>query len=380
MRSELEQIEQIDQYLGGKMSPDQIASFESKMNADPALKSLVKDQQLLIQTVSRKALLAEINTVAGLAAGVGAGAGASAGGWGAIQWVIAGISVAAAGVGGTFIYNSIADGSDQNSTEIAELTQDSTSEEDLTLDTSKILFKMAVNENPEEEVEENASFEDSDGENTLFDGNEMDELSDDQDPLNNFSALDKPENNGYQHTADYETTETTTSNIQKNRQASFPGGHIAMQKWFEKNMMYPGTAKLSKVQGTVEVRFYVSMSGEIEIVGSECKSLYDEEGHLLTGLKRAKYRKSIKLFRRTAEKSFRICPKWIAATNTHGSAIVSEQVWYVKFVLNGKSEVYSFGNDSGSIYENNEPIIDEENDVHFDFYTLEDNVIEPANR
>lgn len=56
MRPQLELIEKIEQYLQGKLSPADKASFESQMTADPALQEEVRLQQEIMRGVQRSAL------------------------------------------------------------------------------------------------------------------------------------------------------------------------------------------------------------------------------------------------------------------------------------------------------------------------------------
>ena len=382
MRSELEQLEQIDQYLSGKMTPDQATAFESQMNADPALKSMVKDQQLLIQTVSRKAMLAEINAVAGIAAGAAAGGGATAAGWGVTQWVIATVSVVGATVGGVAIYNAVTDDEqaaieetiNENDNSNVVLTED-------TYDTSEYFaFIPGVEEESMNAEEEDETYEED--ERTVYDPNTDPSLEDRQDPLNDFGNVNKPDlGNDNDINAEIEDRDSNVG-IMKNKKASFPGGHVALQNWFEKNLMYPGTAKEDKVQGTIRVRFHVKETGEIDIIDSECIQLLDEDGKLIDGWRRARYRKSIKYFRQQAERAFRICPKWDPATNTNGTRVLSEQVWYVKYNLKGKTEVYSFGDDTGYMEHDDSDGIHNYSDegIFFEVETAEDELIEPMDK
>lgn len=385
MRSELEQLEQIDQYLTGKMSPDQAAAFESQMQADPALKSLVHDQQLLIQTVTRKAMMAEINAIAGLAAGSGAagGAASSASGWGALQWLITGLSIIGATIGGVYVYNEVNedDPIQENPTVLAVNEEDNT--EDFP---DSISFGITAPVDSDQSYTDSSEDEESNDHHSVNTQNDVqiDHVKNGnktkKDPLNNFSTIET-KNKGENETAEVDETNKTIR-IQKNRKASFPGGVLSMQDWFEKNLKYPGTAKKEKVQATVRVKFYVMETGQIEIIDSECISLKDENGKLLEGLKRTKHRKAIKYFKNNAETAFRICPNWLPATNTNGTAVTSEQVWYVKFNLYGKSEVYNFDSDTGFYDEDDQGCLEEvETEPVFEFNTAEDDfIIEPTNK
>lgn len=391
MRSELEQLEQIDQYLAGKMSPDQAAAFEAQMNADPALKSMVQDQQLLIQTVSRTAMMAEIKAVAGIAAGAAAGGGAASAGWGLTQWIIVGITAVGATVGGVAIYNSV---TDDQETEVVEETVNSEDNNEAfiaseTFDTTEMYsFQMVVDKDDEDE---DNSEDLANSEVEMIDinvNNESDQSlneseNSNDDPLNEFSNLSSnqsDENN--EHIAEYDETDTE-SLIVKNRKAAFNGGHSALKAHFKKNLTYPGTAMKEKVQGTVIVTIVIKIDGTIEVIGSEMRALYDENGKLLTGLQRARHRKAIKKFEGNAERAFRICPNWVPATNTSGSPRQSTQKWGVKFNLYENSEVWKLNEDSGSRQPNigSEGVHDySDSDVYFEVQPNQYDLSEPTNK
>ncbi len=97
MRADLNTMEKIDQYLQGKLSGSELSQFESELVSNPELQNLVSNQQLFIQTVNRKALLAEIHAVAGIG-------GAP---WYANPWVaISGVVIVGGIIAGTIYYTS----------------------------------------------------------------------------------------------------------------------------------------------------------------------------------------------------------------------------------------------------------------------------------
>lgn len=146
-----------------------------------------------------------------------------------------------------------------------------------------------------------------------------------------------------------------------------------MKDWFSKHLMYPGTAKNSKVQATVRINFDIKADGSIEIIESDCFILKDEHGKPLTGVKRAKHRKSIKAFERQAAAAFRKNPKWLSATNTFGSPIKTSQVWYVNFVLNGRSSVYQLEDESGYLQDSD--YYEDETELHdYQFLATDDSI------
>jgi len=55
------------------------------------------------------------------------------------------------------------------------------------------------------------------------------------------------------------------------REASYPGGNVAMAKYIYRNMMYPEAAKANKIQGDIMVVFFV----EPDSTASEVKAMKD---------------------------------------------------------------------------------------------------------
>ena len=343
MRSELEQLEQIDQYLSGKMSAEDAASFEQQMNADPSLKSMVNDQQLLIQTVARKALMAEINSVAGIGAGAGA-----ASTWGVTQWLLSSFALIAVGVGGYFIYDSfqteelIADNTD----EVVEIEQEVPAP-----DTGSI-FSFALEEGLDEyeEVYEDIEGGSNDVNTNINTGNKIIERNDPtviptisnppkveiKDPIvSDKKGEDKK----------IIESQQPKHNMDKNRSATFPGGIMKMKAFFKKELRYPRTPKDKGLAGTVKVTFLVSADGKIGELDSDCFIMKDEFGKPLNTLKFAANGKSRKIFEDQAERIFRISSPWTPATNSEGNPVLSEQTWYVNFDLKGESSIYQLEED-----------------------------------
>ncbi len=71
----------------------------------------------------------------------------------------------------------------------------------------------------------------------------------------------------------------TFINLNIDTPAQFPGGKIALQKYFKKNLHYPEKAKKQNIQGRIYVKFTITRHGKIKnikIVRS-VNSLIDEE-------------------------------------------------------------------------------------------------------
>ena len=99
MRNDLDILERIDQYLAGNMSVADQVTFEGMMESDPGLRSLVDQQEVLIQAINRKALSKQIGQIA--VAGAAGGSGFN--GW---QWgvgIVTGICIV---IGSYFMFKS----------------------------------------------------------------------------------------------------------------------------------------------------------------------------------------------------------------------------------------------------------------------------------
>lgn len=341
MRSELEQLEQIDQYLSGKMSATDAASFEKQMNADPALNAMVKDQQLLIQTVSRQALMAEINSVAGI------GSGAAAAGWGVTQWLLSSLAIIGVGVGGYFIFNSFQNDETlgENLDELVEVEQEIPAP-----DTGSI-FSFALEEGLDEYEDDYAIVETSigDANASINTGNPSLENNDpevNQQIIPPIKVIkDEVKNDPKKDEKNDLEGQQPVHNMDKNRFATFPGGIMDMKAFFKKEMRYPRTPKDKGLSGTVKVTFLVTADGKIGELDSDCFILKDEFGKPLNTLKFAGNGKSRKIFEDQAERIFRISAPWTPATNSQGNPVLSEQVWYVNFDLKGESSFYQLEED-----------------------------------
>jgi hypothetical protein len=337
MRSELEQLEQIDQYLGGEMNADQAAAFEAQLKSDPKLNSLFEDQQLLIQTVSRQALMAEINSVAGIG---GAAAGAS---WGLVQWIITGLGVIGVTVGGVFIYNNYgSNDADDTSTSVAqeEIANESDSNNPgLKVDTGTfIAFEM------NEEVD--SVYDDYDNytpENSYTGVGENDVIENDlRNEHNNreLTNVNNTQQGNDKKEGNKAPTSSSSNKVDANRKACFPGGDKKMKQFFKKKLMYPRTPKDKGLQGTVKVSFLVTADGNITELESDCFVMKDENGKPLSSGRVISNSKSKKYFEEQAERVFRISSPWTPATDSHGNPVLSLQTWYVNYNLYGESEIY----------------------------------------
>lgn len=327
MRADLQTLEQIDLYLQGKMTAAESSVFESKLLLHPELKTLVEDQQLLMQTVNRKALLAEITVIAG------GGGGA----WYMNPYVgFGGISLVVGIVAATVYYT----GSDEapvadqtiSQHEVIKEKKINIPEENNTLvtvesDTALYEEVSEVNhsKNRKKEVVEKEET-DTDDETILNESEiEVDVLTTD----NKINKAGKP------------VTELGDRKM-RNKTAAYPKGNMAMQQFVAENMRFPGTAREKKLQGNVKVRFIVNQEGKKSNIESTCINLRDENDKPLNSTQVLLNQKVVKLFEKEAERIIRIMPVWEPATDSQGNSILSTVEVYFNFSLNDGNTVYSF--------------------------------------
>lgn len=343
MRSDLEILEQIDLYLGGKMSTADAAAFKAKIAANPELQSMVNSQELLIQTVNRQAMMAELNSIA-----AAAGAAGGAAGWGITQWMITAIIATATTVGGYFIYEHF------NSNESTELVTDNEIESneiiaENNVDTGDFIsFELAeATDEYENEINAYTIFEDEDESNDLI---ERIVKVNFEKPIYNEGFL-KSDNHKIQPdksekiATDKEQKSTNTIKSTTNRKAVYPGGLVKMKDFISKSLMYPRTPKDKGLQGTVKVYFLISAEGKISHVESDCFIMKDKAGKPLSSGKMIANVKSQKYFEKNAERLFRMSSPWEPATDSDGNPMVSGQTWYVNFDYNGQSSAYQLENE-----------------------------------
>ena len=328
MRAELDIMEKIDLYLGGKMSGAERAVFEQNMAQDPSLRSLVNDQQLLIKTVNRQAIMAEINAVA------------SAGGtvWynNVTTWVISGLI----GIGlitGLVLYN--LDKEALETPEVVEMTEEPVEE-----------IETVVPSGPSEDMEAPVIV-DAEQERPIVYHTESDPVIDvpfdheptreplqlgDQEPT--FESVEIAQDEAGPGTPN---DEPVLEKIYKNRKASFPGGTVQMKKYFDKNLKFPGTAKQKKIEGNVKVYFFVHEDGRIETTKVECVGLKNgKTGKPLGSFKTLFNQKVKRLFEKESERLFRLMPIWEPATDSNGNPVLAPMEIFIDFDMFGNSSAY----------------------------------------
>ena len=291
---------------------------------------MVQDQELLIQTVNRQAMMAELNTISGLAGTSGGSAG-----WGIIQWTITTLSILGISIVGYFIYNNYQ--KNDITSNITEDNQIENQEKSIISDTGNFIsFELKEATSDYEEEIEVYSKNDKRSNIKLKEPSDLkvSSLVDIKDRgLTPVIDNSKPKINEIKTVINKDITA-------RNREAQFPGGKIRMKEFFKKQLRYPRTPKDKGLQGTVKLNFLVSEDGKITHLESDCFIMKDKHGKPLSPGKMFTNKKSQKYFEQNAAHIFKISPPWTPATNSDGNQILSTQCWYVNFDINGKSSAY----------------------------------------
>lgn len=328
MRADLHTMERIDHYLQGKMSGNERINFENEMATNPELHALVKDQELLIQTVTRKAMMAEIMTVAGV---------------GNIPWyskpwvlgssaVIVTASITTAVILGSNSTNESLPVISENS-EIVTPIEDTDS---LTEETFYYTNLDTIGFNDDRNSHTSQSH--STVKQTNHPSEDFEEVCEgsDNDVSINHSTSKKP----IEEDVDKSENKKDQKISKRNRMASYPGGILELKKFVDKYMRYPATAKEKKLSGNVKVFFLVTPEGDKSEIRSECFALRNEEGKPLNSAQFMFNQKVAGLFEREAARIVRIMPDWIPATDKSGNLITTEQMIYFNFSLKDGIVVY----------------------------------------
>ena len=322
MRADLQTMEQIDLYLQGKLSSAESAAFENSMATNPELNSMVADQQLLAQTVSRKALLAEIHAVAG-------GGG---GPWYSNPYLgFAGATVVIGIIVAAIYFNSTSDETilpEENN--ISQKTTDDNSD-NLTeeavvqypMDTVQIINGNRVHQNHNQFTIPDSDGDEINEENIMQDGSEFSSTvsSDGNNPVDNNVPVD-------------------VDRRARNKTASFPNGYTAMRTFVSEKMIYPGTAKKEKIQGNVVVKFLVGKEGQISTIESNCFKLRDENDKPMSATQMVLNAKIVKIFEERSAAIIRTMPAWEPATDSQGNNVVSMVTVYFNFSLKDGISIY----------------------------------------
>ncbi|MBK9190288.1 MAG: hypothetical protein IPM77_01670 [Crocinitomicaceae bacterium] len=327
MRADLHTMEQIDLYLQGKLQGSELSQFQNQLAINPELQSLVNDQQLLIQTVSRKALLAEINAVAGI--------GGTA--WYANPWVgIGGAALVIGGITAAVYFSSDNNPEINEQSEIITQNFDSTLVEDTIVEDGTTYFVMEDGERIVPDIPQNKHLVN----NTINEeNNSSNQYNPAEESAQNLNYTN--ENNSYvTSTPDDVQTSDKNETRDLNRIASYPKGDVALNSFINENMRFPGTSKEKKISGNVKVTFLVTSEGTRTNIESTCFNLRDENDKPMNSTQMVLNQKIANLFEREAERVVRIMPVWIPATDSQGNSVLSAQELYFNFSLKNGNSVY----------------------------------------
>lgn len=329
MRADLQTMEQIDLYLQGKMTAAESAVFENSMAHNPELAQLVANQQLLAQTVSRKALLAEINLVAG------GGGGA----WYANPYVgLAGATIVIGIVAATIYYTT-----NDDTVELAQqnLTTEQLDENNTNILTEEVLPLNATDSSIAIYHDLHHTNSDRNNEKVIDVVDPVKETDEFPDGFQTSGTI-QPNGNSDNHTSTTTTTVLGTKTM--NKAACFPKGYKAMRTYVTEEMIYPGTAKKEKIQANVKVEFLVGKEGQISEIVANCFRLRDENEKELSATQMMMNSKIVKLFEDKCTATLRTMPSWEPATDSQGNTVVSVVTVYFNFSLHEGISIYQLDN------------------------------------
>lgn len=331
MRAELTTLEKIDAYLSGGLSPSETKAFEAEINSNPNLQELVNQQKDFVKAVNRKALRAEINAVAG---------GGAAGG--SLSNLIMGITgIAAAGLVTASIVYLYSDNDPISDNEVAITTPITQQIDSVKSDIAYITEEEnLIPEQPETIFSSINNYEDEGDEDRVnvtvhFQSRARSEAENNSEVTEVDGGDSKPETD--LNKADDNDVRTYSN---RSERASYPGGNLAMKKFIDRNLRYPGTAKSKGIQAVVRVDFHVDMLGKISEIDPECISMSDEDGVPFNEMKRLMNKRVENLFIGNATHVLRSMPTWNVAKDADGNSILTVQRMYFKFDLKQGCSAY----------------------------------------
>jgi hypothetical protein len=326
MRTELDKLEQIDAYLSGKMSSTEAVQFKQAIDADPVLAEQVKEQHQLIQAINRKALSAEIQSVANGFVG-------GSGGYSTLFWSLSSIAVIGLSIAGFYFFSPSSDEDLVAQRKIQPATTVVSNEPELDLTTRQTILP----ELPE----------------TTFSSKHN--YIEDEDDFMNVSVHFQSLGEGEQPTKEGASTKSETSNsdvkerntekekkevVNKRRQASFPGGHKALKKFIDKNLRYPRTASSKDIEGIVQVDFHIDAQGDISEIEAKCIQMNTHNEEPFSEMKMFMNKKVENLFIGNATHLLRTMPKWDMATDSDGNPILTLQRMYFHYDIEQGCSAY----------------------------------------
>ena len=325
MRADLQTMEQIDLYLQGKMTAAESAVFENSMALNPELGQQVAEQQLFAQTINRKALLAEINLVAG----------GNGGAWYSNPYVgFAGATIVIGIVAATIYYSKADD--------INESIVENINTESALKNNENLIDESQLNELPNDSINyADAIKEHKTDRNINLSTTANDNIDDNESIGNdNGNVLNPEEKDNGIKLIDATTKNDVSFRKVINKTACFPKGYKAMRTYVTEKVIYPGTAKKDKIQANVKVKFLVGKEGQISEIVSNCFCLRGENEKALNATQMMMNSKIVKLFEEKCTSTIRTMPSWEAATDSQGNRVVSIVTVYFNFSLYEGISIY----------------------------------------
>lgn len=339
MRPELTIHEQIDLYLAGKLSPAEQAAIEEKMANDPSFENSVNAQKDLIRSINRKALRAQINTVAAGAAGGGGGAT-----FGNLFLGIGGV-LAVGIIATTLVYLNSKDSQDlsnANQNPIVQTTKeyhdsddvvtdryDYESEDQLILETPETIFSSYNTYDEEREHDQmnvTVHFQSRGlGEKVVYE---------DSNSAAGEEVIDKKNTETIERDVKKEGHKTKSS------RARYPGGNSAMDKFIDRNLSYPKSAWDKGIEGVVRCEFFVTEDGLISEIDAECIKMSERDGEAFNDMRQLMNKRLENAFIGNATHILRTMPIWEPATNSQGNPVLSRQRMYFNYDLERGCLVY----------------------------------------
>lgn len=340
MRTELTLLEKIDLYVSGKLDGAQRSDFEQLLSKDEVLKQQVEAQKQLVKAVKRKALRAQVHSVA---------AAASAGASGLTQLLIGIGSVVGLGI----IIISVLYFNDyfeepKNEAELVLEHQNFDLTEDISEDVNVTDAYRNYKEEPETIFSSQKNYEAEHNNDNInvevnfrprgdIDRIESKQLeNDDQDEKGKIRELTAT-------TKDSDNTEVNNKN--RTKQARYPGGNVAMKKFMDKYLNYPKTAYDKGIECVVRCEFHVTEDGLISEIKGECIKMSDADGAPYSDVRIMMNTKIMNSFIGNATHILRIMPTWEPAVNAQGSPILSVQRIYFNYDLEKGCLVYQLDED-----------------------------------
>ncbi|MCH2233133.1 MAG: energy transducer TonB [Crocinitomicaceae bacterium] len=331
MRNDLQFLEEVDNYLSGSMNSSEKLAFENTINQNAELKEVFETQRDLIDAAKRKALLAEIESVA---------AGFHGTSWIAAnaKWILSVLVVGAIAVSAIFIFS------------VEENNMASNSHEPLGDTTNKLVSGVNFDTNETEKISIPEGV-------TPVDNQEEEEPDFTFFPVSNdlsffptfreFNRLkfeDQSHSQVEESQVDYTVVQSKKINTKiYNRSASFPDGNLELKTFVNKNLKYPLEAASKNIEGNVKVDFIVDQEGNISEVTAQCFNLNKANGDFsepFSAVQMFFNKKVSRAFEEEALRMMELMPIWTYATNNRGKAIVSEVRLYFDFNYPSETIVY----------------------------------------